>query len=103
MRVHDVRRDVVAHHSVLAEDGVNGDLALRGCHVGELWRARITDAVADRPDAGDVRAHPVVDGDSQAVRREAGLLDARKARDPAGPEGNMLALERTLIRVHTCS
>ena len=99
MCVHDVRRDVVAHHSVLAEDGVNGDLALRRCHVGELRRARITDTVADRPDAGDVRAHPVVDGDSQAVRREAGLLDTRKICDPAGSEENVLAFERLLLPV----
>src|SRR2546428_6089937 len=99
MGVHDVRHDVVVHRCVLAEDGVGRDLALRRRDVRELRRARVADAVADRPHPRDVRAHAVIDGDAEAVRGEAGLLDTRKVRDPAGPEEDVLALERFLLPV----
>src|SRR5438876_2002274 len=99
MCVNDVRRDVVVHRCVLAEDGVDRDLALRRRDVRELRRARIADAVTDRPHARDVRAHAVIDGDAEAVRGEASLLDTRKVRDPAGPEEDVLALERLLLPV----
>src|SRR5439155_1025105 len=40
VRVHDIRRRVIAHHGALAKDGVDGDLALGRRHVCELRGAR---------------------------------------------------------------
>ena len=97
MCVDDIRDDVVIHRGVLAQDRVDGDLALGRRDVGELRRSRIADAIADRPYAWDVGPHALIDGDPEPIGRQARLLDAREVRDPAGAEEDLIALERFLL------
>ena len=91
--VDDVRDHLVVHLRVLAEDHVDRDLALGRSDVGELRRADLADAVADRPDAAHVRAHPVIHDEAEALALQPRALDAAVVRDAAGAEEDLIALD----------
>src|SRR5258706_1962954 len=65
----------------------------------ELRRADVADAVADRPDAAHVRAHPVVDDEAEALALEAGVLDAAVVRDAARSEKDLVAFDRLRLPI----
>src|SRR5712691_2450351 len=65
----------------------------------ELRGARIADAVPDRPHTADARAHPVIDGDPESIRRQSRLLDPGEIRDAAGAQQHLVAFEALLLPV----
>ena len=99
VRVDDIRHEVVVHARILSEDRVHRDLALRRRDVRELRRARVTDAIADRPDTAHAGAHVLVDGDAEPVGGEAGLLDPRVVRDSPGAKQHLVGLEALRLAV----